>query len=267
MCVFVCSSRVVPCTSWLGVRCGAVCLGLGCCRAPPLLAGGLGRVCVCVRAPVTPRHSWLGCAVWACVLGSGIGCAPRLLFGLSGFVCVRACAPLAPRPSWGAACGVGVCGCCRWWGLPPPLPFGFFFGGGGVVACRVVALWCRSLVVPVLGLVVSVPPSPLVRAAPSCVFCFFFRLRPSVVCVRVFRVSLLPVSRCSQFGVAGFGWVIFRCPLGGSRLRCCLDGGFGRLLWCGWENGCTVHISTSRTSFRALATQPQTSQARSHTKP
>ena len=42
MCVFLCSSRLVPCTSWLGLRCGAVCLGLGCSRAPPLLAGVLG---------------------------------------------------------------------------------------------------------------------------------------------------------------------------------------------------------------------------------
>ena len=63
VCVFVCASRPVPCTSWLGVQCGGVCLGLGCSRAPPLLAGVLGRVCVCVRAPLVPCHYSLGCAV------------------------------------------------------------------------------------------------------------------------------------------------------------------------------------------------------------
>ena len=57
VCVFVCASCPVPCPSWLGVRCGGVCLGLGCSRALPLLARVLGRVGVCVRAPLVPRHS------------------------------------------------------------------------------------------------------------------------------------------------------------------------------------------------------------------
>ena len=90
LCVFVCAPCPVPCTSWPGVRCEAVCWGLGCSRAPPLLAGMLGRVCVCVRAPLVPRPSWLGCAVWACVSGLGFGCAPPLLVGMLGCVCVRA---------------------------------------------------------------------------------------------------------------------------------------------------------------------------------
>ena len=231
MCVFVCSSRVVPCTSWLGVRCGAVCLGLGCCHAPPLLAGVLGRVCVCVGAPLVPRHSWLGCAVWACLLGSGFGCVPPLLVGLLGCVCVRACVPRAPSPSWAAACGEGVCGCC-----PPPSPLVFvFFGGGGAVACRVVALWCRPLAVPVLGLVVSVPPSRLVRAAPSCVFCISFFFFAPAWCVSA--CSGCPFFRWAAapgFVLPVFGWVALRCPFGGSRPRCRLAGGFGRLLWRGW---------------------------------
>ena len=63
MCVFVCASCLVPCPSLLGVRCGGVCLGLGCSRALPPLAGVLGRVCVCLRASLVPRHSWLGCEV------------------------------------------------------------------------------------------------------------------------------------------------------------------------------------------------------------
>ena len=71
VCVFVCVSRLVPFRSWLGVRCGGVCSGLGCYRVPPLLAGVLGRVCVCLRALLVRCPSWLGCAVWACVPGLG----------------------------------------------------------------------------------------------------------------------------------------------------------------------------------------------------
>ena len=231
VCVLVYPSRAVSCTSWLGVLCGGVWLGLGCCRATPLLAGVLGRVCVCVRAPLVPRLSWLGCAVWVCMLGSGFSCAPPLLVGLFGCVCGRACAPPAPallggRPVARGCAGVAVGGVCP----PPLLPFGFFlfFFGGGIVTCRVMVLWCRSLVVPVLGLVVSVRPSLLFRAA------LFFFFRPSLVCVRLFWVSLLSLGCCSRLGVAGFGWVVWRCPFGGSCLLCHLGGGFGRLLRCWW---------------------------------
>ena len=228
--VLVCSSRVVSCTFWLGVRCGGVWLGLGCCRAPPLLEWMMERVCVCVRAPLVPRLSWRGCAVWACVLGSGFRCAPPLLVALLGCVCGRACAPLAPCPSWGAACGVGMCGCCPGWGLPPPpLPFCHFLGGG---RCDVSHP----------GFVVSVAGYPglgsrgLCPPIPShwgCVVCFCF-----------FSVPAWCVSACSG---CPFPWwaaapglvlpVLARCPLvplWGSRLQCRLGGGFGRLLWCGW---------------------------------
>ena len=115
MCVLVCPSCVASGTCWLGVRCGGVLLGLGCCRALPLLAWVLGRVRVCVCAPLVRRFSW--------------GCE-----------------------------GVAVGGVC-----PPPSRLVFFWGG---------ALWCRSLVAPVLGSVVSVPPSFLFRAALF-VVCFF----------------------------------------------------------------------------------------------
>ena len=163
MCVFVCSSRVVPCTSWLGLRCGVVCLSW--CRArPPLVE-------------------------------------------LFGCVCVRACAPLAPRPPWGAVCGAGVCGCCRGWGLSPPPPLWFFFWGG-----RRGALGSRGLL----------PPNPSHSGCAFVCFLFFFS---SVVCVRVFWVSLLPVGRRSRSGVASFGWVVPRCSFGWW---------FGRLLRCGW---------------------------------
>ena len=159
-------------------------LGWGCCagvcgwrRAPPLLAGASGCVCVCECALLVPRLFWLGCAVWACLLGSGLGCAPPFLVGLLGCV---------------------------------------FFGGGGWC---VSALWCRLLAVLVPGLAVSVPPSPLFRAALLAPFFPF----SSVVCVRAF--SLFPVGRCSWVGVAGFGWVVLLCPFGGSCLRCLLGGG------------------------------------------
>ena len=68
MCVFVCALRLWPATPGWDVQCGCVCLGSGFGCAPPLLAGVLGCVCVCVRAPLVPRHSWLGRAV----CGSGV---------------------------------------------------------------------------------------------------------------------------------------------------------------------------------------------------
>ena len=106
---------------------------------------------------------------------------------------------LHPVLPWGPPVVSGCAGVVVGWVCPPP-PLWCFSLGGGTVACRVVALWCWSLAVPVLGLMVSVPPSPLARAAPSC----FFSFCPSVVCVGVFGVSLLPSGRCSWFGVAGF---------------------------------------------------------------
>ena len=275
MCVFLCASRPVPCPSWQGVRCGGVCSGLGCSRAPPLLAGVLGRVCVCVRAPLVPRHSWLGCAVWACVLGLdsrlchatlgwGVGvcvcscvcpaCTPPFLAGWC--VCVWVwvssalrlspglgagargllCAPrLVPITIWGAACGLGICGCCRGWGLSPPLPLRSFFRvwGGvvfGPVLSRICGV-CRWLAQSWVSW--SLSPLPLSFGLRLCVV-FFARLRCSKVCVGVFGVSLLPLGCCSRFAVAGFSWVVLRCSFGGSRLRCCLAGGFALLLWYGW---------------------------------
>ena len=70
---------------WVRVVLGS---GLGC--APPLLAGVMGWVCVCVPAPLVPRHSLLGCAVWVCVLGLGFRVRPA-------------------TPGW----GVGVCALMR----------------------------------------------------------------------------------------------------------------------------------------------------------
>ena len=115
MCVLVCPSCVVSGTSWSGVWCGGVWPGLGSCRAPPLLAGVLGRVCVCVcvRALLVLRFSWVGCAVWGVlvrVLGHAWLCArsscsslfPVLVCGVGGVLgpgfgcagCVCACVPV-----------------------------------------------------------------------------------------------------------------------------------------------------------------------------
>ena len=113
VCVLVCVLRLYSTTPISGVRCVCVCLGLGLGCAPPLLAGVLGCVSVCVRAPLVPRHSWLACAVWVCVLGLG----SRLRPGSPGWVvgvCVCLCARSACTPPLLArVCGVGVCACAR----------------------------------------------------------------------------------------------------------------------------------------------------------
>ena len=134
-CVVVCALRLYPAFSGSAVRCGCVCLGSGFGCAPPLLAGVLGCVCVCVRALFVPRHSWLGCAVWVCVLGLGFwlrpatpgwavglcvclcarsACTPPLLAGVCGvLVCAWAPFLAAPRHSWLECWGVCVCVCVR----------------------------------------------------------------------------------------------------------------------------------------------------------
>ena len=121
MCVLVCASSLVPCSSWLGVRCGGVCLRLGSSRAPPLLAGLLGRVCVCVRTPLVPRPSRLACAVWACVLGLGFCLCPA-------------------HPGWGV--GVCVCAFVRVPRFYPVIPGGLMCVCVGVgFVCSLVFSW------------------------------------------------------------------------------------------------------------------------------
>ena len=108
VCVFVSPFLLYPATPGWVVRRGCVCLGSGFGCAPPLLAGVLGCVCVCVPAPLVPRHSWLGSVVCVCLcarsgcvcLVLGFGCAPPLLAGVLGCVCVCVPAPLVPRYSW-----------------------------------------------------------------------------------------------------------------------------------------------------------------------
>ena len=223
----------------------------------PLLLPGVCLVGVCawVLVSAVPRHSWLrrwGVCVFVrvprlypAIPGGGGACvcwfwflllSGMFLAWLLGRVasCVRRVR--FPSPSGGASCGVGMCGSCRGLGLSSPLPFRFFFfglrGGFSFRPCRVVALWCLSLALLVLGLVVFAPPSPLVQAVPFLVS--FARLRPCEVCVGVSGVSSLPMGRWSRLGVAGFGWMVPRCSFVRSRLRCRMALGFARLLWCGW---------------------------------
>ena len=109
VCVFVCALCLYHATRGSVVRCGCVCWssGFGC--TPPLLAGLLGCVCACVRAPLVPRHSWLGCAVWACVFGLGLwllSASPCWGVGVCVFVC--ALRMYVCRHSW-LGCAVWVC--------------------------------------------------------------------------------------------------------------------------------------------------------------
>ena len=116
-------------------------------------------MCVCVRAPrlfpAVPGWGVLrGRACWARV--SAVPCPSWLgCWGVCAGVRVARFSPALPG------------GFCVAWGCAGVAVLCFFWGG----ACRVLALWCRLLAVPVSGLVVSVPRSPLSRAA---LLAFFF---------------------------------------------------------------------------------------------
>ena len=183
VCVLGPGFRLRPATPGWVVRHGCVRLGLGCGCAPPLLAGVLGYVCVCVHAQYVPRHSWLGrsggvvfvCALrlypatprwdvrrWCVCLGSGFSCAPPLL--ARGLVCVCGClrAPLVPRHSW---LGCAALLCLFWLGLRlrPTTPG---WGVGSVFVCVRAPLvprlswlgcWCVRVFVCALRLYSATP--------------------------------------------------------------------------------------------------------------
>ena len=96
-CVLVCAPPLYPATPGWGVRCGCVCLGSGFGCAPPLVAGVLGCVCVCLRSPLVPRLSWVGSAVCVCVPGLWFWLRPASPgWGVEAFVCLcarSACTP------------------------------------------------------------------------------------------------------------------------------------------------------------------------------
>ena len=164
-------------------------------------------VCMLLLLPAVPGSGVrCGRVCW----GPGFGCAPPP-FGevLLGCACGRVCAPLAPAFPGGPPVARGYAAVAVGRVPPPPLPPLFFWGE---------ALWCRSLVVLVLGLVVSVPLSLLFLAVlfAVCVFgCFFF---PRGVCPRVLGVPSpggpLPPAWCCR------SWLGGRPPFGGSCLRC-----------------------------------------------
>ena len=175
VCVLVCGLRLYAATPGWGVVCGCVCLGSGFGGVPPLLAGVLGRVCVCVRARLVPRHSWLGCVVWVCVLGLKFRLPPATP-GWGVGVCVLVCAlRLYPAsPGLGLWCvGLvlpGTCSCavvrCVLCALP-----GFAAPGGRccLAPVRVPWLWpavCLSGVPGGPALVRRASSGPVALGAP-----------------------------------------------------------------------------------------------------
>ena len=128
VCVFVCALPWYPATPGWRVRCRCVCLGSGFGCAPPLLAGVLGCVCVCVRALLVPRHSWLGCASWVCALELRFPLRPATPgWGVGVSVCLLAhSACTLPLLAW--VCGVGVCV----WARISAVPRHFWLGCWGV---------------------------------------------------------------------------------------------------------------------------------------
>ena len=110
-------------------------------------------------------------------------------------------APRLPPPFPVLPCGVGVCAGPGSRLCPAPL--------GWVVGVCFLRFFFFLLGVPVPGLVVPVPPSPLFRAGLLALFFFFF-----CVCLLA-SVSLFKPGRCSWLGGAGFGWVVPLCLFGG----------------------------------------------------
>ena len=162
---------------------------------PPVLVRVVGGARLCARSSCSPLFLVLVCDVGVCV-GVRVAAAPRLFLG-------RCC--------WGVRAVVRVPH------LPPPFLGGRLWRGGvlvlPLVGCAPTtsplvlyfgALWCRSLVVPVLGLVVAVPPSLLFRAALFAVCVFFFQrgVCPCVLCVPS-PVGPLPSAWCCRFWLAG----------------------------------------------------------------
>ena len=237
VCVFVCALRLYPATPGWGVRCGCVCLGSGFGCAPPLLAGVLGGVCVCVRSRRVPCHSWLGCALWVRVLGLGFrlrsatpgwgvgvcvclcarsACTPPLLAGVCGLgVCAWARVSAAPRHSWLGrwdVCFLGAHSACA-----PPL-LAMVCGVGLCVWARVVAAprlsWLGCWGVRVCVRAPLVPRHSWLRCAVwVCVLVLGFWLRPATlgwgvgVCVCLCaRSACTPPLLAGVCGVGACAW-------------------------------------------------------------
>ena len=279
VCVFVCVLRLYPADPRSGVPCGCVSLrwGFGC--APPLPAGVLVCVCLCVRSarapsfltrvcgvPVCawvrvlspPHHSWMGpWRVCVCVRAPP---APRQYW--MGYV-VRVSRFgfwLSPRHSW-PGCAVWLC----------VLGFGFCLSPRqSWLGCWVVCGCVRAPPVP--------RQSWLGCAGWVCLLGLRFRLLPAFpgwvvgLCLFVCALCLYPtIPGCGSWCVCvspGFGlppahpgWVagacVFVCALclypaiPGSDVRCncvCLVSGFGfHPASPGWPVGwcvfvCVLHL-------------------------
>ena len=196
LCVLVCARRLYPATPGCGMRCRSVdvdsCFGL----PTPLLAGVLGSVCACVRAPLAPCRSWLGCAVWVCVLGLGLRLRPATP-GCGVGVCVCLCARFACTPSLLAgACGVGLCTWVRVSAAP-------FTPGWGIGVC--VCLCARaSSTPPLLAGVCGVDVCAWARVSAALRHSW---LRCWGLCVFVCALCLYPVT-------PGLGCAVWVCALG-----------------------------------------------------
>ena len=160
LCVLVCALRLYPTNPGWAVRCGCVLLGadFGC--APPILAGVMGSVCICVRAPPVPHLSWLGCAGQLCVPGLGFRLCPAISgLGVRMFVCLCARSPCTPTILAGVR-GVTVCAWARvssaprhfwiWcWGVcvgvhPLPVPRHYCLGCWAVCVCLCARFSCTQ---------------------------------------------------------------------------------------------------------------------------
>ena len=243
-CVCVCvRAPLVPRLSWLECAVWACLHGLrfGLCPATP----GWG-VRACVTLCTVPRFypaipGGLVVCVWVPVL-SALWFSPGLRAWSRGLLC-------APRPFlvsfWGGRLWRGGVREFPWSEFVPPLPFCFFFSDWcGFPPCRVLALWCPSHAVLVLGLVAPVPPSHFVQATPSCFFLLFFlpvsaRARCVLACAGCpffgWAAALGCVSPvlagwfsgfpsegpvCAVFGAFWLGGLPASCGVGG-RLRGC----------------------------------------------
>ena len=181
-CVCLCAHPA--CTpSFLAGVCGVgVCGGLGFRLCPASLGVGVCvRSCVCPFCTPPFLVGWCVC-VWVWV-SFALRFFPGLAAGVRGLLCALHSFPVT---FWGAAWGRGGVRVLLWVGFVPPLPFGFFFSAGGGLSWRVVSwLCCVRCWLSWSWVSCSLPPSPLVRAAPSWLF-FSFCPRPSEVCVGVF---------------------------------------------------------------------------------
>ena len=191
--------------------CGVCLLGPGCgwvwvLLTLPVLAGVLGG-CVWARFVVLS----LFCRLFVVLL---VGLRFRPAYG----TCVFSCAPCLPPPFSGS--GVRCGRAC--WARVSAVPHLSRLGCRGVffVFLFVLALWCRFLGVPVLGLVFPVPHPLSFELGCSLCLCFF------VVCVCMFRCPfsrwaavpglVLPVlagwSPCASLGVLSSvpsGWGVW----------------------------------------------------------